>query len=210
MDRHEFIEFLISLNLKGISKDPKDEEVFFDLFEKGIEEAFKGFTKDEKLFIASFLTKYPHIFYVELIRRVYGVEIWKKVKNYYGDIKKINWEYHKYFYHQYVGPFFYINGQIKALKMDYTDGNFTDEFINHPTSHFDYFNLYNLDSTLDYGNFPRGRVIFNNETNEFYLYIDKELLDKKEIINGIKKLYNLTSSNVLILKDEHYTHDELR
>ena len=207
MDRHEYINYLISLDLKGINKDLRDKKTYDSLSELGITEAFKGFTKEEQYFIAAFIKKYRHIFYVELIRRVYGIEIWKRVDNYGGDVKRINWEYHKYFFHQYVGPFFYINGEIKALTIDLTDGKFDEEFINHKASHFEFFNRFNIDPELDYGNFPRGRVIFNNKTNQFYLYVDKDLIDKKEIIKEIKKLYNFTSDNIVIKVDSHYSHD---
>lgn len=208
MNRHEFIDFLKSLNLQNVPKEPSKEDYEF-LVKMGVVEAFAGLTEQEKKYAGSFIKACPNIYYVELIRRVYDIEIWKKVKNYGGDVKRINWEYHKYFFHQYVGPFFYINGEIKALTMDYTKGKFNEGFINHSTSHFDFFNQINTDPILDYGNFPRGRVIFNNNTSEFYIYLDKEFFDKKEVIENIKKIYNLTSSNVLLKKDEHYEHDIL-
>lgn len=209
MDRHVFIRFLKMLSLKGVPEEPTDND-YKSLKSRGVVEAFIGLTDQEKCYAGAFINNYPNIYYVELIRRVYKVEIWKKVKKYSGIIKRINWEYHKYFFHQYVGPFFYIDGEIKSLKMDITEWKISDEFINHPMSHFDFFNQINFDPLLDYGNFPRGRVIYNNKTNEFYLYINKELFEKKEIIEKIKKIYNLTGNNVRILKDEHYTHDNLR
>ena len=210
MDRHEFIEFLRSMELKDVPNEPNDRSDYEELISKGIVEAFKGFSEDEKKYAASFIKKYPNIYYVELIRRVYGIEIWKKVKTYQGDVKRINWEYHRYFFHQYVGPFFYIDGQIKALTMNYTNGKFDEEYINHPESHFDFFNSFNLDEEIDYGHYPRGRVIFNNLTNEFYIYVDRELFNKKEMIESIRKIYNLTGSNISLKKDAHYKHDFLR
>ena len=207
MNRQEYILFLVNLGNKGITGDSKDEVAYFDYCEKGITEAFNGFSKSEILFIAAFLKEYPHIYYVELIRRVYGVEIWKKVDNYQGDIKRINWEYHKYFHHQYVGPFFYIDNEIKAFKTDVSEGNIQDDFINGPISHFDYFKSLGIDD--DYGHYPRGRVIYNNKTNEYYLYIDKSLSKNKEIIDSVMNEFNLYKLNVVIKTDSHYTHDYL-
>ena len=60
-----------------------------------------------------------------------------------------------------VGPFFYIDNQIKALIIDISKGEVIGDFINHPVSHFKFFNSFNNDQDLDYGNFPRGRVIYN-------------------------------------------------
>ena len=209
MDRHEYIEFLLSLNLKGVSKDIASESAYIELSEMGIKEAFESLTLEEKYFVAAFIKLYPHIFYVELLRRVYNVEIWKKQILYSGDVKRINWEYHKHYFHQWVGPFFYINNKIYELKADITEGKFDDAFINHPESHFDFFYQYLYHLGDDYGEFPRGRVIYNNQINEFYIYIDKSLVNKKEIINRVRTLYNLTSDNVVVKCDEHYKHDDL-
>ena len=62
MNRQEYIQFLINMELKGINKDSKDENAYDDFCKRGIKEAFRGFSKDERSFIASFLKKYPHIY----------------------------------------------------------------------------------------------------------------------------------------------------
>ena len=210
MDRHGFIKFLKSMELKDIPDEPKGDADYKELVNKGVVEAFKDLTNDEKHYAASVIKLYPAIYYNQLARRVYGVDISKRIENYTGDIKKINWEYHKYFFHQYVGPFFYIEGKFKYLKMDINDGKFDEQFINHPSSHFDFFNSFNSDDTIDYGFYPRGRVIFNNFTNEFYIYVDNVLFNKKELIEEIKRIYNLTGNNNIVMKDSHYKHDFLR
>ena len=206
MDRREFIKFLKSMELKDIPDEPKGDADYKELVDKGIVEAFKDLTNDEKHYAASVIKLYPAIYYNQLARRVYRVDISKRIENYTGGIKKINWEYHKYFFHQYVGPFFHIEGKFKYLKMDINDGKLDEQFINHPSSHFDFFNSFNLDDSIDYGFYPRGRVIFNNFTNEFYIYVDNLLFNKKELIEEIKRIYNLTGSNNIVLKDDHYIH----
>ena len=206
MNKHEFIEFLKSLELKDIPNVPKNSFAYEELIDLGIVEAFVGLTEEERNYAASVISLYPAIYYNQLARKVFNKDISKKIRSYFGTITLINWEYHKYFFHQYVGPFFYIDGKFKCLKMDVTDGEFGERFINHPTSHFDFFNSFNIDDSIDYGRYPRGRVIFNNFTNEFYIYVDKSLYDKKELMEEIKKIYNLTGYNNIVKKDSHYTH----
>ena len=206
MNKHEFIEFLKSLELKDIPNVPENSFAYEELIDLGIVKAFIGLTEEERNYAASVISLYPAIYYDQLARKVFNKDISKKIHSYLGTITKINWEYHKYFFNQYVGPFFYIDGEFKYLKMDITDGDFGESFINHPTSHFDFFNFFNIDDSVDYGNYPRGRVIFNNSTNEFYIYVDRYLYDKKELIDEIKKIYNLTGYNNIVKKDSHYTH----
>ena len=149
---------------------------------------------------------YPHTFYNEFFRCTFGVPTFKRIDNYTKEMKEIIWEYH-YYLHQYVGPFFYINGAIKAAKTDVIKGNINDDFINGPISHFDYFQTLGIDD--DYGHYPRGRVIYNNKTNEFIIYLDKSLINKKEVIEQIMYLYRLKNQNTLVKTDEHYAHDNL-
>ena len=211
MDKHEFIEFLKSLELKDVPNEHKGRLAYEGLVMAGVKEAFVGLSEEDKHYAASVISLYPAIYYNQLARKVFGKDISRRIASYwYSDtVKAINWEYHKFFFHQYVGPFFYIDGKFKCLKMDVTDGIFGEDFINHPSSHFEFFNSFNTDDSLDYGNYPRGRVVFNNRTNEFYIYVDKSLYDKIELIDEIKKIYNLTGYNNIVKKDSHYRSDAL-
>ena len=60
----------------------------------------------------------------------------------------------------------------------------------------------------DYGNYPRGRVIFDNFHRKFIVYLDKAL-DKKEIKESIKLTYCLEEERTVFKRDAHYTHDFL-
>ena len=107
----------------------------------------------------------------------------------------------------HVGPFFYIDEKLYSLKISLDKGEDNGLFINHPTSHFEFFNKINPGD--DYGHYPRGRVIYSKKNNHFYLYLDKTLVHNKALIKEIIKEYNLNNSNVLIKMDEHYAHDGL-
>lgn len=107
-----------------------------------------------------------------------------------------------------VGPFFYINNQIKALTIDISKGEAIGDFINHPISHFEFFNSFNSDQDLDYGNFPRGRVIYNKRTQLFIVYLDASLL-KKDIKQLLINKYKLKGEKVVFRYDSHYQHNAL-
>ena len=106
----------------------------------------------------------------------------------------------------FVGPFFYIGGRIMAHKDSMRNFNKLTRFFDDPLSHFDYFESLGIDG--DYGNYPRGRVIYNNYHKEFYVYLDK-YLNNKDIKEMIKTIYCLKKGKVVFKRDIHYTHDGL-
>ena len=202
MNKEKFLKILQSLEI-----DEVDAKECQKIKESGVTYAFRHLTEEEIESVIKYLIRYPHIYYNRYIKCIYGVEAFKKIKNYTDEIKETIWEYHRYFYHQYVGPFFYIDNEIKALLMDVVEGNIKDEFINNPASHFDYSKMLGLD---DYGHYPRGRVIYNNMTNEYYVYMDKSLHGNNKIIDMVLNKFNLYKPNVVIKTDSHYTHDYLQ
>lgn len=110
---------------------------------------------------------------------------------------------------KFVGPFFLISGKVYALKVSVVEGEVTSDFVNHPKSHFDYFQEIPHGLYDDYGNYPRGRVVFNKVKNVFYIYADKKIVYDDKIIKQIKQTYNLENERVLVRRDSHYTHDNL-
>ncbi len=203
MGKQQFFERLRTL------KDPnKDVDYEFQYLTEVLKTTtFKHFTKEEAKFASKYLRTYPTFYYNEFLRQIYGEEMYERIDNYIDEIKAVVWEYHTYFYTIFVGPFFFIDGKIKGVRMSFTQGDFNDYFINSMISHFTYFYASHLEG--DYGNYPRGRVIYNNKTNEFYIYVDKSLKRNKDAINQIMKRYRLVTNNTLIKVDEHYTHDDL-
>lgn len=202
MNKEKFLNRLKELKLLKTAKPEFDT-----LNEFGINHSFKWLSKEEAVFASKYLRRYPNAYYLAFFKYILGISPLKRIEHYTMDIKEVMWEYHRYFYHQYVGPFFYIDGKIKGLRIDITDANINDHFINSPVSHFDYFNFLGIDD--DYGHYPRGRVIYDNSSNEFIVYIDKSLIKNKEVIDMVMARYNLCSYNTVIKTDEHYTHDNL-
>lgn len=110
---------------------------------------------------------------------------------------------------KYVGPFFLISGKLYSLKISIVDGENTGVFVNHPKSHFDFFKEIPHESYDDYGNYPRGRVVYNKLKNVFYIYADKTIVSNESTIKNIKKDYSLENERVIVRRDSHYTHDNL-
>lgn len=202
MDKEKFLNILKSLKLNEVK-----ENEYESCLGIGIKHAFNHLTEEEARFASHYVIRYPHIYYNRYVKCFYGVEAFKKIDNYTDEIRNLIWEYHRHFYHQYVGPFFIFGDEIKGLRIDLTEGNIKDDFIDSPVSHFDYLDFLGIDD--DYGHHPRGRVIYNSKTNEFYLYIDKDYQTNKEILDLVKKRFNLNDYNTVVRVDEQYTHDDL-
>lgn len=109
---------------------------------------------------------------------------------------------------RYAGPYFLIKGKIYSLKEDINKLKEVGGFKNHPSSHMEFFDSLSGGHGIHYGRYPRGRVIYHVPSDSFYLYGDKEIISKNELIEEIKKIYNLSNSVVLIRSDEHYVHDD--
>lgn len=105
-----------------------------------------------------------------------------------------------------VGPFFYIDKEIYACRESLASFNGDLRFFDSSTSHMEFFYMLAIDA--DYGNFPRGRVIYDNYHKTFIVYMDKVLMDetiKSSIING----FRLDKRRTVFRRDSHYTHDGL-
>ena len=106
----------------------------------------------------------------------------------------------------YVGPFFYIDGIVHASLESIKSFDLDLRYFDSKTSHYFYFFSLQIDG--DYGNYPRGRVMYDNYHQRFIVYLDRSLM-KKEIEEKIKYTYMLGKEKVVFRSDEHYTHDEL-
>ena len=103
-----------------------------------------------------------------------------------------------------VGPFFYIDNKIIGHTKMMKDYDNKERFYNDPISHFDFFSSLGIDG--DYGNYPRGRVIYDSGLKKFIVYMDKSLM-KEDIKNLVIVAFLLVNESVIFKKDSHYTHD---
>lgn len=107
----------------------------------------------------------------------------------------------------YVGPFFVIGGKLFAYKESLDNHDPYERFINASLSHMEYFDTLGIDA--DYGNFPRGRVLYDAFQGKFLVYMDRALFRKMALREKIREEYGLCISNTIFLHDSHYQHDGL-
>ena len=105
-----------------------------------------------------------------------------------------------------VGPFFYIEGKVLAYKVDVSLCDSDCRFFDADMSHFWFFDGLGIDG--DYGNYPRGRVLYDTCLDRFVVYLDKALRTD-EIKKKIIREYGLPEKRTGFRLDDHYTHDGL-
>ena len=105
-----------------------------------------------------------------------------------------------------VGPFFYINNKLYTHSVAVKDFKNDERFCNDPISHFDYFNSLGIPG--DYGNYPRGRVIYDTLKDEFIVYMDKTIMID-DIMESVILAYCLEERKTVFRTDTHYKHDNL-
>lgn len=105
-----------------------------------------------------------------------------------------------------VGPFFYINKILYTHSAGVKDFKNDERFCNDPISHFDYFNSLGIPG--DYGNYPRGRVIYDTLRDEYIVYMDKSIMTD-DIMESVMLAYCLEERKTVFRTDAHYKHDNL-
>ena len=105
-----------------------------------------------------------------------------------------------------VGPFFYIDKKLYTHSVPLKDFKKNERFYNDQISHFDLFSTLGIDG--DYGNYPRGRVIYDSLKDKFIVYLDKTIMT-----GNVKQLvmmtYCLEERKTVFKRDAHYKHDNL-
>ena len=99
-----------------------------------------------------------------------------------------------------IGPFFYINGKVIAHKIPAAQGENRGGKMDNPYSHE---KLYDDNyKSGDYINLPRGRVIWDSETDNAIIYVDTCIEKTNGAIGKIAELFGLT--DYVIEHDGHY------
>lgn len=156
---------------------------------------------------AYYFTKYPEESYTLYFKRFYNAEIKKnilvpindyegsrmspQIKNYHFDIAD-----------RFIGIFFVIEGKLVSYKEKLKFSN--SDFIDVEMSHYSFFNKLSASFENEYSMFPRGRILYNNNKQCFYVYADRSILKDKMMLENIKKEFNLPNYNVEYKSDEHY------
>lgn len=105
-----------------------------------------------------------------------------------------------------VGPFFYIDEKLYIHSVPISLFKKGERFYNDPISHLDFFDTLNIDG--DYGNYPRGRVVYDSLKDKYIVYMDKSIMTE-DIKHSVMLAYCLDESKTVFRRDAHYTHNYL-
>lgn len=114
-----------------------------------------------------------------------------------------------------VGPFFIIDDKLYSDGIPINELESYNGFINSDLSHIEYF--YELRELFleirklknDYGLYPRGRVLWNENQNEAWVYIDNSYINNEKIKEDIIADFNLRNFNYRFKIDlDHYNLDQ--
>jgi hypothetical protein len=82
------------------------------------------------------------------------------------------------------------------------------DFKTHPHGHVEYWpclaTRLNILRPLSYDYYPRGRVNCAKMEQRYFLYLDRCLMKRPEIVRSIKESMSLSDQEVEIMTDEHY------
>ena len=71
-----------------------------------IKPSLKYFTDEEAYLASNYLVRYPHIYYNNYLRFMYGVSECKPIEKPTDEIREIIWEYCRAYQRRFVGSFF--------------------------------------------------------------------------------------------------------
>ena len=111
-----------------------------------------------------------------------------------------------------VGLFFAIKNKIYGYGQEIKEYDENMKVIDYDLGHFEYFDFLvnvfgelNLSHLDDYGQFPRGRIIFKRDESKFYIYCDQCILKNAKLKTLILNEFNLKEQDYVFLWDDHYT-----
>ena len=90
----------------------------------------------------------------------------------------------------------------------------TVDFIDHPRAHHEFWEalqeacrsegIQHELTGRDYDYYPRGRVLYSINEEQFFVYLDRCLIDRKDLVEEIAKRMNLPEGKYKVMPDFHY------
>lgn len=107
-----------------------------------------------------------------------------------------------------VGIFWVVRGKLVIDSMALSDGEPYGDHLTHPRSHIEVWEQWRLSGKIpsesEYEEFPRGRVMYNTQTERFTLLADRCILKDKDVVAIIMSEMNLRSQSTDKGTDAHY------
>ncbi len=114
----------------------------------------------------------------------------------------------------YIGIIYCINGEILIDSTPLNKAEKTVDFIDHPRSHHEFWEALQEASISeaiiheltrrDYDYYPRGRVLYSINNDMFIIYLDKCIINRKDLVEEIVKRMNLPEGKYKVMPDFHY------
>jgi len=101
----------------------------------------------------------------------------------------------------YDNQIFYKTQSLKEIK---SINGFKDSDLSHYSVWDEVKNQHPKFYLYEYEDIPRGRVVFDVKNLKFIIYCNKYLLNDKNAIKFISKVFSLEDMNIDIVEDEHY------
>ena len=99
-----------------------------------------------------------------------------------------------------VGLFFYVNGQFLIHSCPLKDAENYGDFLIYPESHFEIWDRhYEKKYRVDFDFFPRGRVVYLKNDNQYLIYYDRCIGDNISFLND-----TYYDGSAVLDFDEHY------
>jgi hypothetical protein len=109
-----------------------------------------------------------------------------------------------------VGVFWVWNGEVLASPVSLGAADQNRGFVDSPENHVDVWPRFQKQHSdlfdLEYFAIPRGRVVYNEATRRFTVYLDNALM-KPGIQDELRIVFGLSESITDYERDDHYTTD---
>ena len=106
-----------------------------------------------------------------------------------------------------VGIFWIINDEVISFMEDL---RLIKPVMGFRDSEFNHYSMWSkLRLRGDYTSKPRGRVIYNDNKEKFFVYLPSTLIKDRSVINKVLKTFNVPTSKALLKTDDHYEMDEI-
>lgn len=112
-----------------------------------------------------------------------------------------------------VGMFYLLGGRIHYVIVSVDQGDRQDEYVSTNTSHFDWwrhhiFKILKMQNphfdVEDHEHVPRGRVIYNSETDIYELLVDRCIKKNKRLMQDIFEKMALPRKKTKVVLNFHY------